>query len=318
MKYGVVRAFTAAALLVGLGGAAQAQEVTVSFKGTITEVMVMSQDNPVPDLVVGMPFTGFYTYDLSTPDTNSHPSVGDYHHNSAPYGVTLTIGNRTFKSDPANVSFLIEVINDLYNLDNFVFHSYNNVESSGVPVFNISWQLGDPTQSVFTSVDLPSGPLNLSQWQPWSGGGGFEITGHAYTPTQISYSLRGQVEEVQAGKGLYVPPVCMPGPPGPQGPPGPEGPMGPEGPVGPQGPAGPAGATGPQGPQGVAGPMGPVGPQGLVGPQGEGLISGSFLMLAEGTAAPAGYTYVGKYKLLPALMQNPLPPPLTVFVYRKN
>jgi hypothetical protein len=90
------------------------------------------------------------------------------------------------------------------------------------------------------------------------------------------------------------------------------------GPAGPQGSAGPAGATGPQGPQGVAGPMGPIGPQGPVGPQGEGLIAGSVLLLAEGTPAPAGYTYVGKYKLLPALLQNPLPPPLTVFVYRKN
>jgi hypothetical protein len=61
-----------------------------------------------------------------------------------------------------------------------------------------------------------------------------------------------------------------------------------------------------------------MGPQGPVGPQGEGLISGSFLMVVEGTPAPAGYTYVGKYKLLPALLQNPLPPPVTVFVYRKN
>jgi hypothetical protein len=105
------------------------------------------------------------------------------------------------------------------------------------------------------------------------------------------------------------------GPPGPQGP---EGPMGPEGPAGPQGPAGPAGATGSQGAQGVAGPTGPVGPHGPVGPQGEGLISGAYLLLEEGTPAPAGYTYVGKHKLLPSLLQNPLPPPLTVVVYRKN
>lgn len=80
---------------------------------------------------------------------------------------------------------------------------------------------------------------------------------------------------------------------------------------------GPAGATGPQGPQGVAGPMGPVGPQGPQGPAGEGLISGSLLMLAANAPAPAGYTYVGKYTMLPAL-QNPQVLPLTLFIYRKN
>jgi hypothetical protein len=314
MKIGVVRAFVAAALLVAAGGAAQAQDVTVSFKGTITDVFVPSPDNPVPDIIVGTQFTGYYTYSLSTPDTNAESGVGDYFHTAAPYGITVTIGSRTFKTDPANPNFLVEVINDHFDQDNLVFLSFNNVESTGVPVQFISWQFADPTQTALTSVDLPTGPINLSQWQPL----GFDVSGQSYSPTWVSYNLRGQVQEVQAGLGLYVPPTCLPGAPGPQGPQGPEGPMGPAGPVGPAGPAGAAGATGPQGPQGVAGPVGPVGPQGMVGPQGEGLISGAFLLLAEGTSAPAGYTYVGKYKLLPALLQNPLPPALTVFVYRKN
>jgi hypothetical protein len=304
MNIGVVRAVLAAGFLATLGGVAQAQDVTVSFKGTITNSHSASPNNPVADVTVGMPFTGYYTYNLSTPDTHGWPTVGDYQHSSAPYGVTVTIGNRTFKTDPANVNFLIELCNDLYGTDNFVFHSYNNVESSGLPVSMISWGTYDPTQTVLTNTDLPSGPLNLSQWGQF----GLSIAGQQFSPEWLDYQIGGNIEQMQLGMGLYVPPGAVPGPPGPPGPQGPEGPMGPEG------PQGPAGLTGPQG---VAGPMGPVGPQGPAGPQGEGLIAGSFLLLAEGTQAPTGYTYVGKYKLLPAL-QNPLPPPLTVFVYRKN
>jgi hypothetical protein len=279
--------------------------VTVSFKGTITEIYY---DNPFPDIAVGTPFTGYYTYSLATPNTNGS-QVGDYWHSSAPYGVTVTVGNRTFKTNPSSVNFLVELINDYYNQDNFVFHSYNNLETDGIAVPFISWQLDDPTQTALTHVNLPSTPFDLSNWTQHAG---FTISSFS----SVLYLIRGRVEQVQLGTGLYVPPAS--GIPGPPGPPGPEGPMGPEGPAGPQGPLGPAGATGPQGPQGVAGPMGPMGPQGPVGPQGEGLISGSYLMLADEAPAPAGYTYVGKYKLLPALLQNPLPPPLTVFVYRKN
>jgi hypothetical protein len=309
MKIGVVRAFVAAALLVTAGGAAQAQDVTVSFKGTITNVY----DSPFPDVTVGTEFTGYYTYSLSTPNSNSLPQFGNYHHIGAPYGFTVAIGSRTFKTNPAN-GFMVGISNDYYGRDQFYVGSNYNLPTDGVEVTTIQWGLDDDTASVFTSVAMPSTAPVLSQWSlNWD----FNISGSS--PTQPPYNVFGRVEQVQLGMGLYVPPVNPnQGPPGPPGPAGPEGPMGPEGPQGPQGLVGPAGATGPQGPQGVAGPMGPMGPLGPVGPQGEGLISGSFLMVVEGTPTPAGYTYVGKYKLLPALLQNPLPPPVTVFVYRKN
>jgi hypothetical protein len=96
--------------------------------------------------------------------------------------------------------------------------------------------------------------------------------------------------------------------------------MGPRGPAGPQGPAGTEGAPGApgtEGPQGIAGAEGTAGPQGPAGSQGESLGSGSMLVLAAGTPPPAGYTYVGKYTLLPAL-QNPPQGPLVMHLYRKN
>jgi hypothetical protein len=78
-----------------------------------------------------------------------------------------------------------------------------------------------------------------------------------------------------------------------------------------------AGTPGAEGPQGIAGPDGPAGPQGAAGPQGEGLGSGSMLVLSGRHTTAAGYTYVGKYSLLPAL-QNPPQGPLVMHLYRKN
>jgi hypothetical protein len=67
------------------------------------------------------------------------------------------------------------------------------------------------------------------------------------------------------------------------------------------GAAGPAGAPGPAGPQGPAGPPGPAGPQGLQGPAGAGAAvpthaPGTVILLLKGTAAPAGYGFVGTMK----------------------
>jgi hypothetical protein len=309
MKLGVVRAFVAAALLVTLGGAAQAQDVTISFKGTVVD----ATDSPFPDVAVGTPFTGYYTYNLATPNTSPISQCGDYQHWTSPYGITVTIGSRTFKTDPMNVNFSMGMCNDFFSSDYYLFQSYNNLDIELVPVHRVGLQFDDPTQTALTDIALPSTPPNLSQWSPSTEWGFFIHTTieSPDPPPNGSYFIRGRFEQVQLGMGLYG------GTPGPPGPPGPEGPMGPEGPVGSQGPAGPAGAPGPQGLQGVPGAMGPAGPQGPVGPQGEGLVSGSMLLLAAGTPAPAGYTYVGKYTLLPAL-QNPPVAPLTVFIYRKN
>lgn len=114
------------------------------------------------------------------------------------------------------------------------------------------------------------------------------------------------------------------GPQGPQGFKGDTGAVGPQGSqgltgaTGPQGAKGDTGTTGPQGPQGVTGDIGAVGPQGSQGPRGDtgaqgiqglvgpigpqgpagpGLVSGSFLFLTDGVAAPSGYAYFGSYAI---------------------
>jgi hypothetical protein len=211
---------------------------------------------------------------------------------TAPYGVSVTIGAHTFRTDPQNVSFLLELVNDYFDLDNYVFHSYANQNTDGATVEIISFQLDDPTHTALANTSLIATAPDLTRWQQFFG---LDITG--YTSDGTRFFLRGTVEHMQLGTG----PILIPGPPGPPGPEGPEGAPGPEG------PAGPAGPQGPPGPQGPAGP---------VGPQGEGLFPGAFVMVAAGAPAPSGYQFVGTYTLASA--SPPRGNALVVDVYRKQ
>ncbi len=60
-----IHALSAAALVAALGGTAHAQDVTVSFSGTLEAV-----ENSPYAIAVGTAFTGYYTYNLTTPNTS--------------------------------------------------------------------------------------------------------------------------------------------------------------------------------------------------------------------------------------------------------
>jgi hypothetical protein len=274
----------AAILVLFWTTSAAAQDVTVSFYGTLTLV----DSSPFPELTVGVPFTGSYTYSLSTPDTNVAPQVGDYQHVTAPYGVTVTIGTHTFRTDPQNVNFLVELVNDYFDLDNYIVHSYNNVNTDGASVQTINFQLDDPTQTALSSTALLGSAPDLSRWQQVSG---LDIDG--YSSEGFHFLLRGTVSVMQLGGG----PILIPGPPGPPGPQGPEGPSGLQGSEGPAGPQGPEGAPGPQGPAGAIGPQGAEGPQGPQGPEGaqgapgpQGPVGPMGPMGLQGSEGPQGAT----------------------------
>jgi hypothetical protein len=110
--------------------------------------------------------TGTYTYNAAASDTNSLPTVGDYWHTTTPYGVSLNVSGRVFETDPQNVSFLVELVNNHYGRDNYLFRSYNNRRlSNGLYVTHIAWQLDDPTQTALKSTALAKTAPKLSSWQ---------------------------------------------------------------------------------------------------------------------------------------------------------
>jgi Collagen triple helix repeat (20 copies) len=284
------------AVLLAAPVAAHAQDVTFRFSGTISEV----DNSPFSDIAPGTPFSGTYTFNLGAADENSLPSVGDYWHRAAPYGVTVRIGNRVFRSDPSAVEFLIEVADNHSASDNYLFISYRNAPTDGVDVGLIAWQLDDPTQSALSSPALLGTPPVLSQWQDFFG---LNIEG-----PNFEYLLRGHVTSIDVCEGTCEP--CPPGPPGPQGEPGPAGAQGEPGPMGPQGE---------QGPVGPVGPAGPVGPQGPKGDPGE-VPSGALVFVLAEDPAPSGYTFIGSFnqKLTNVPSEGGGSRTVTIRVFRKN
>ena len=161
----------AIALVAGLvwnPASASCAQVRIVIRATVS--LVDDPDNLLNNTVApGDIITGIYTYDSFAVDSNPLPEVGDYRYTTAPNGIRLSVNGLNFGTDPADVDFLLEVVNNYENLDNYHLISYNNlfaVSATGMFVFNIiSWQLDDPTQTALSSAELPRNPPVLSNWQ---------------------------------------------------------------------------------------------------------------------------------------------------------
>jgi hypothetical protein len=149
------------------------------------EAVVDSVDDPFGYLegkiIVGDIITGSYTYDLSTPDTNPSLYVGDYEHHAPPCGIFLTVSGFEFRTDPTNVDFLVEVVNNNAGIDGYLLISDNNLPlPNGTLVGGISWTLIDYTKSAFSSTDLLTKAPVLDDWgfNRLSFGGGTRASGY--------------------------------------------------------------------------------------------------------------------------------------------
>ena len=163
--------FLAIALVTGLAWnptTAGAGRVTIDLVATVS--LVDDHDNLLNNAVApGDIVTGTYSYDSSAVDSNPLPQVGDYHYMTAPSGIRLNVNGLKFATNPADVDFLIELVDNYEGSDNYVVISYNNlfaVSANGSFVSNIiDWQLDDPTQTALSSTALPKRPPILANWQ---------------------------------------------------------------------------------------------------------------------------------------------------------
>jgi hypothetical protein len=150
-------------------GAAPVPEgsITISF---IAEVGHLDDSHRLLDgsIGVGQRITGSYTFDPLTPDSNPDPTVGDYRHSAAGYGIDLQLGNYRFKTDPSNVDFLLEVVCRPAD-HHYLLRSYNNLAfGPRLPeacADHISWQLDDPKGGNLTGDQLPLDPPHLAAWK---------------------------------------------------------------------------------------------------------------------------------------------------------
>ncbi|MHC4333591.1 MAG: PEP-CTERM sorting domain-containing protein [Planctomycetota bacterium] len=113
--------------------------------------------------------TGTYTYESTTPDTNPLSQVADYSHYTPPHGISLSLSGFTFVTDPDNINFTIEIINDYTSgglHDSYgVLSDINLALSNGTPVGHISWWLRDNSATAISTTNLPTTAPILGQWQ---------------------------------------------------------------------------------------------------------------------------------------------------------
>lgn len=157
----------------GLGDVCD-RDATVQFEAVVAEI-----DDPsglMTDLItVGESWSGSYTWLVDTVDDNEDPAVGDYWHESAPYGLSINVGEATLLSDPNAVLFLVEVVNNggSPTADRYALHSYHNMAEPSLgreaTVGHISWQLDDPFLTALEDDSLPSGAPVLEDWQSFYG-----------------------------------------------------------------------------------------------------------------------------------------------------
>ena len=161
----------AIALVAGLvwnPTSASCARVKIEISATVT--LVDDADNLLNNAVApGDIVTGIYTYDSFAVDSNPLIEVADYRYTTAPNGIRLHVNGLNFATDPADVDFLLEVINNSQSSDNYLVISYNNlfpVSARGQFVMNtIDWQLDDPTQTALSSTALPRTAPILADWQ---------------------------------------------------------------------------------------------------------------------------------------------------------
>jgi len=145
---------------------AQAELITINIEGVVDTVddsgnYLEGQVNP------GNIITGWYTYDTATLDSDPlDPVQGNYWHYSPPGGITLSIGELVFQTDPTNVEFRVAIRNnDASGDDEYIIGSvYNSPLPNGTPVQTIGWALKDHSAEVFDDDSLPTGPPNLEYW----------------------------------------------------------------------------------------------------------------------------------------------------------
>jgi len=159
------------ASILAVGSPIEAYAETISIAITAEVAEVSDPGGYLGGAInVGDVITGTYVYESTTPDTNSLPTVGDYRHTTAPFGITLNAGGLVFRTNPNNVDFLVEIVNDhgIPAMDGYLLRSYNNIFDISVPgerENHIAWQLNGPTLNAISSEALPTVAPVLADWQ---------------------------------------------------------------------------------------------------------------------------------------------------------
>ncbi len=180
--------FTGLLALVLLAGATTVlgEIKNFSFQGVIT-----SLDDPASlldaSVTNGAPIEGFYLFDSNVPAPDPGATVGDYWYTNRAYGIFIKIGPTFFRTNPRQVSFLIEVI-DRPDSDHYLLRSHNNLCSEPLFVESISWQLDDSTGTALQDAALLLTPPDLDDFT--------SVFGLNISGGDMPYSIRGMIQSI--------------------------------------------------------------------------------------------------------------------------
>jgi hypothetical protein len=124
------------------------------------------------DVAPGDTITGTYTFDPKATDSNPEAFIADYFHTGEGYGISLDVGDEVVRTDPDNVNFLVELVNDYPadGSDSYVIQSNNNLRlECGTEVDFISWQLDDPSGKALKNTSLEEKAPSLKKFESSAG-----------------------------------------------------------------------------------------------------------------------------------------------------
>lgn len=140
----------------------QAKLVTIQISGQITS----ASGNGLPNTIhVGDIFTGIYTYDTLTPDSDALLNRGRYQY-SSPDQFSICLGGYEFKT--SEVGYNMQIWNNFTFLD-WSYDMYSISSVGVVPLPNISsyiinWSLRDTTKTALSSEALLDIAPILNDW----------------------------------------------------------------------------------------------------------------------------------------------------------
>jgi cysteine-rich repeat protein len=115
---------------------------------------------------VGDPVIGRYTIDPTLYDSDSQPSTGTYTTTATGYGMVMSVGGHVFATNPANVSYLVQMQNNNNGADVYLSYSYNNTAPAGIDASVLSMDIAfiDSTQTVYRDTLQQVTPIDLSRY----------------------------------------------------------------------------------------------------------------------------------------------------------
>lgn len=191
-------------LLVGQSAIAQ----TATFEITATVYDISDPDGALSGGVnYGDQITGTYTIDLSTPDDDPGLEYGHYMLSAQPpttppQGFDLLLNNFSFKSDPANPSFMLDLFVMNSYSDQFGMGSWGNVPlTNGSSVEDIYLDLYDSTGTALTNTELSTVAPDVSKFEM------HDIHLSGMSPSSQYYSINAKIDSIIAKDGTACAPT---------------------------------------------------------------------------------------------------------------